>query len=204
MPKQWERDITDGVPILVCESVKDYRSAIKNEVTKEDIVLEVGCHEGTTTRLIAEEGCRIVIGIDTSEFRIKRACELLREGARGPSGPSESDNGVACQFGVDGNDNKGDAGGGAGGIVPASADAYRYHGRLSFFLMDALDISAVMKLLPEGERFSKIFVDVSGNRDLSFLIPLLETYEKVFRPKKFIVKNHRLKKLSLQMSVMSS
>eukprot|EP01061_Rhynchopus_euleeides_P003572 TRINITY_DN12847_c0_g1_i1.p1 TRINITY_DN12847_c0_g1~~TRINITY_DN12847_c0_g1_i1.p1 ORF type:complete len:351 (+),score=122.78 TRINITY_DN12847_c0_g1_i1:53-1054(+) len=64
-----------GQPTLIVEDVADYRAAIGEVVKKGDVVLEVGCHEGVTTRRIAQEvGLEgAVYGIDTSEVCIERA-----------------------------------------------------------------------------------------------------------------------------------
>eukprot|EP01025_Chloroclados_australasicus_P037970 TRINITY_DN38849_c0_g1_i1.p2 TRINITY_DN38849_c0_g1~~TRINITY_DN38849_c0_g1_i1.p2 ORF type:complete len:151 (-),score=1.14 TRINITY_DN38849_c0_g1_i1:57-509(-) len=58
--------------------------------------------------------------------------------------------------------------------------------------IDAFDISSVLAL---GYKFNKIFIDVSGSRDISDLINLIESYEKVFQPDLFVVKSYKLKKL---------
>jgi trans-aconitate methyltransferase len=60
--------------------VKEYRESIAHWVTKDDIVLEIGCEWGTTTTLLATH-CREVIGTDISPEVIARARErhpLLR------------------------------------------------------------------------------------------------------------------------------
>lgn len=52
--------------------VKEYRETIPVWVSEDDIVLEIGCEWGTTTRLIAER-CKEVIGTDISPECIQRA-----------------------------------------------------------------------------------------------------------------------------------
>lgn len=54
--------------------VKEYRETIPVWVNKDDVVLEIGCEWGTTTRLIAEH-CKEVIGTDISPECIRRARE---------------------------------------------------------------------------------------------------------------------------------
>ena len=64
-----------GQATLIVEDVADYRAAISEVVKPGDVVLEVGCHEGITTRRIAQEvGSEgLVYGIDTSNVCIERA-----------------------------------------------------------------------------------------------------------------------------------
>ena len=54
--------------------VKEYRETIPIWVKEDDVVLEIGCEWGTTTRLIAER-CKEVIGTDISPECIQRARE---------------------------------------------------------------------------------------------------------------------------------
>ena len=54
--------------------VKEYRETIPVWVKEDDVVLEIGCEWGTTTRLIAER-CKEVIGTDISPKCIQRARE---------------------------------------------------------------------------------------------------------------------------------
>lgn len=44
----------EGCPIIVTENVIEYRKAVSEYVTSEDVVLEVGCAEGLTTALISQ------------------------------------------------------------------------------------------------------------------------------------------------------
>lgn len=52
--------------------VKEYRDSITMWVEEDDIVLEIGCEWGATTRLIAQH-CKEVIGTDISSDCIERA-----------------------------------------------------------------------------------------------------------------------------------
>ena len=64
-----------GQSVLIVEDVADYRAAIGEVVSEGDCVLEVGCHEGVTTRRVAQvvgEAGRVV-GVDTSDICIERA-----------------------------------------------------------------------------------------------------------------------------------
>ncbi len=55
--------------------VKEYRETIPVWVNEDDVILEIGCEWGTTTRLIAEH-CKEVIGTDISPDCIQRAREM--------------------------------------------------------------------------------------------------------------------------------
>ena len=70
--------------------------------------------------------------------------------------------------------------------------------RLSFAAIDAFDIAAVKELQTSiGANFTVIFVDLSGNRELGTMMPLLDMYEKSFGDscRLFCVKNYKLVKL---------
>ena len=60
-------------------------------------------------------------------------------------------------------------------------------------------------LLSFGVAFNKIFVDISGNRELSTLLPLLEKVERVFPEslQLFVVKNFKLASLLQRSSLLS-
>eukprot|EP01064_Diplonema_japonicum_P000990 TRINITY_DN10651_c0_g1_i2.p1 TRINITY_DN10651_c0_g1~~TRINITY_DN10651_c0_g1_i2.p1 ORF type:complete len:170 (+),score=33.31 TRINITY_DN10651_c0_g1_i2:57-566(+) len=64
-----------GQPTVIVEDVADYRAAIPQVVKEGDCVLEVGCHEGVTTRRIAKEvgPSGRVYGVDTSKVCIERS-----------------------------------------------------------------------------------------------------------------------------------
>lgn len=55
-----------GTTIIVTENVGEYRATIPTCVNKDDVVLEVGCAEGTTTKRLSKH-CKEVIGIDKGE-----------------------------------------------------------------------------------------------------------------------------------------
>eukprot|EP01024_Parvocaulis_polyphysoides_P010628 TRINITY_DN13649_c1_g1_i3.p2 TRINITY_DN13649_c1_g1~~TRINITY_DN13649_c1_g1_i3.p2 ORF type:complete len:156 (-),score=25.02 TRINITY_DN13649_c1_g1_i3:128-595(-) len=63
---------------------------------------------------------------------------------------------------------------------------------VQFFNIDAFDVSKILAL---DLKFNKIFIDISGNRDIGDLINLIDSYEKVFQPELFVVKSYKLKKL---------
>ena len=54
--------------------VKEYRETIPVWVNEDDVVLEIGCEWGTTTRVLAQH-CKEVIGTDVSPECIQRARE---------------------------------------------------------------------------------------------------------------------------------
>jgi hypothetical protein len=55
-------------------NVKEYRATIPVWVNEDDVILEIGCEWGTTTRVLAEH-CKEVIGTDISSECIERAKE---------------------------------------------------------------------------------------------------------------------------------
>jgi tRNA/tmRNA/rRNA uracil-C5-methylase (TrmA/RlmC/RlmD family) len=57
---------------IATRGVKEYRATIPVPVTPDDIILELGCAWGDTTRLLAQH-CRQVIGADISAECIARA-----------------------------------------------------------------------------------------------------------------------------------
>jgi len=65
---------------VATRGVQEYRQTIPVWVTKNDIVLEIGCEWGTTTALIVPF-CKEVIGTDISQACIDRA-KLLHPGIR--------------------------------------------------------------------------------------------------------------------------
>lgn len=54
---QWHN--IDGSPVLVTENVYEYRRCIAEHVGADDVVLEVGCAEGLTTALIAQQAQQV-------------------------------------------------------------------------------------------------------------------------------------------------
>lgn len=58
--------------VVVCETTKEYRAAAVQNTDIEDVCLEVGCHEGITTAIIAAR-CKAVLGIDKSDVTVKAA-----------------------------------------------------------------------------------------------------------------------------------
>jgi len=56
-------------------NVEEYRATIPALVSKDDLILEIGCEWGTTTKILAEY-CDEVIGTDISPECIQRAREM--------------------------------------------------------------------------------------------------------------------------------
>lgn len=67
-----EKQLKLKTKFIGTRNVKEYRETIPVWVNKDDVVLEIGCEWGTTTRVIAQH-CREVIGTDISPECIQRA-----------------------------------------------------------------------------------------------------------------------------------
>ena len=67
-----DRQFRVNTTFVATRGVKEYRESISKWVTKDDVVLEIGCEWGTTTALIAPR-CKEVIGTDISPDCIARA-----------------------------------------------------------------------------------------------------------------------------------
>jgi len=66
---------------------------------------------------------------------------------------------------------------------------------LHFFCADASDKRSVVKCLSNDkykENITVIFIDVSGNRDPGFVLNLMESYDRIFHPRLFVIKNFKL------------
>ncbi|MEE2709611.1 MAG: methyltransferase [Gemmatimonadota bacterium] len=59
---------------IATRGVTEYRESITEWVNVRDVVLEIGCEWGTTTKIIAEH-CKEVVGTDISPDVIQRARE---------------------------------------------------------------------------------------------------------------------------------
>lgn len=132
--------------IIVAGDANEYRATISRCIKDEDIVLEIGCAEGTTTVKLAEH-CSDVVGIDK------------------------------------------------GGSLPKARSRYPW---VRFEQIDGFDIPGIKAL---GKQFTKIYIDISGNRDVSTVIPLIQKHEAVFKPELIVVKNSKLKKLLRKCSI---
>ena len=156
--------------IIVAATEREYRRLVQL-IAPTDCCIELGCHEGVTTHMAAARGCPFVLGVDTSAHNIEKANTSLTEVWRGSNRK--------------------------GGPKAGGTD---FGGALRFLQGDASDIRAVRGAIPDdmisSGRISVILVDVSGSRDPKFLLELIETYDKVFKPSLFIIKSFKLEKLS--------
>ena len=69
-----DRQFKIKTKFIATRGVKEYRASIPEWINERDVVLEIGCEWGTTTKIIAEH-CKEVIGTDISPEVI----ELARE-----------------------------------------------------------------------------------------------------------------------------
>lgn len=61
----------DGIPLIVSEDVRQYREIARQCLKKTDVVIEIGCAGGVTTKVISEY-CADVVGVDLSDRCIAR------------------------------------------------------------------------------------------------------------------------------------
>eukprot|EP00927_Polykrikos_kofoidii_P026756 TRINITY_DN23775_c0_g1_i1.p1 TRINITY_DN23775_c0_g1~~TRINITY_DN23775_c0_g1_i1.p1 ORF type:complete len:311 (+),score=62.30 TRINITY_DN23775_c0_g1_i1:99-1031(+) len=135
--------------VVVCEEVGEYRAAAQQLVHSKDCVLEVGCHVGGTTKVLATTAGHLV-GFDQQSDLV--------------------------------------------------AEARRRRPDIRFEVGDAFDAPRVLALAREQElkRFTKVFVDISGSRDISTVVRLLDIYENTLKPEILVVKSQALKRLLLR------
>lgn len=69
-----ERQFKLNTMFIGTRNVKEYRETIPVWVNENDVVLEIGCEWGPTTRILAQH-CKEVIGTDISPECIQRARE---------------------------------------------------------------------------------------------------------------------------------
>lgn len=70
--------------------------------------------------------------------------------------------------------------------------AKRTHPHIHFEQIDGFDVRRVLEL---GYDFDKVYIDISGCRDIYDVIKMVTTYEVVFNPKIIVVKSTKLKRL---------
>mmetsp|Transcript_31732 Transcript_31732/g.62349 ORF Transcript_31732/g.62349 Transcript_31732/m.62349 type:complete len:245 (+) Transcript_31732:57-791(+) len=141
--------LSNAPQVVVCEEVGEYRSAAVGLVNAKDNVLEVGCHVGGTSKVIAGL-CRKFVGIDRQPDLVAQARKNLPD-----------------------------------------------H---QFEIIDAFDAQKILALAQtmKPARFTKVFVDISGSRELSTVVRLMGVYENALRPDVLIVKSQPLKRLLLR------
>eukprot|EP00404_Azadinium_spinosum_P037708 CAMPEP_0180639262 /NCGR_PEP_ID=MMETSP1037_2-20121125/44868_1 /TAXON_ID=632150 /ORGANISM="Azadinium spinosum, Strain 3D9" /LENGTH=265 /DNA_ID=CAMNT_0022661053 /DNA_START=142 /DNA_END=940 /DNA_ORIENTATION=- len=135
--------------VIVCEEVGEYRDVARTLVGKDDVILEVGCHVGGTTKVLAGV-CRRLVGLDQQPQLVAEARERL----------------PGIQFEI--------------------ADAF-----------DAPRVIALAKSI-RPDRFTKVFIDISGSRDLSTVVRLMDIFENTLRPDMMVVKSQALKRILLR------
>mmetsp|Transcript_131105 Transcript_131105/g.327096 ORF Transcript_131105/g.327096 Transcript_131105/m.327096 type:complete len:257 (+) Transcript_131105:112-882(+) len=135
--------------VIVCEEVSEYRAAAQFLVKPNDNVLEVGCHVGGTTKVLAGL-CQKLIGVDQQADLVAQARIKLPE--------------------------------------------------VQFEILDAFDASKVLALTRQvtPARFHKVFIDISGSRDIATVVRLMDMYENTLKPEVMVVKSQALKRLLLR------
>ena len=136
--------------IIVAKKESSYRKAVIDSINKQDCVLEIGCHVGVTTALVAKLA-KFSYGIDSSEYSINMAKKRHLIGKKSTN--------------------------------------------LLFFCVDAFDQRSVLKHLTGTDasvHVDVILIDISGNREPSLVLRLLESYDRIFSPRLFIIKNFKL------------
>jgi hypothetical protein len=126
--------------IIVTQGVKEYRQTIPHCVTRDDVVLEIGCAWGTTSALLCKHA-KYVVAIDKGQS------------------------------------------------LPAARQTYPH---IHFEQIDGFDVARVRSL---GLAFNKVYIDISGCRELDAVIKMIRMYEAVFAPEIIVVKSTRLKRL---------
>ena len=136
--------------IVIAKKESSYRKAVIDSINEQDCVLEIGCHVGVTTALVAKIA-KLSYGIDSSEYSINMAKKRHLNGKK-----------------------------------PTN---------LLFFCVDAFDQRSVLKHLTGTDasvHVDVILIDISGNREPSLVLRLLESYDRIFSPRLFIIKNFKL------------
>jgi len=135
--------------VVVCEEVSEYRAAAQCLVRPDDWVLEVGCHVGGTTKVLASCTQKL-IGIDQQPDLVAQARQKLPN--------------------------------------------------IRFEILDAFEASKVLALVKDiaPERFKKVFIDISGSRDIATVVRLMDIFENTLRPEHIVVKSQALKRFLLR------
>jgi 2-polyprenyl-3-methyl-5-hydroxy-6-metoxy-1,4-benzoquinol methylase len=132
--------------IIITRGVKEYRQTIVHYVTKEDIVLEIGCAWGTTSAILYKHA-KYVVAIDKGESLVI---------------------------------------------------AKKTYPQIHFEQIDGFNVSQVKKL---GFEFNKIYIDISGCRDIYDVLKMITVYEAVYAPEIIVAKSTKLKKLIIRSTV---
>merc|ERR1712226_756507 len=80
------------------------------------------------------------------------------------------------------------------------AEARKRLPEIHFEIGDAFDAPRVLALAnaQPHKKFNKVFIDISGSRDLGTVVRLLDMYENTLKPDVLIVKSQTLKHLLLR------
>lgn len=135
--------------VVVCEEIGEYRRAALQLVNKEDCALEVGCHVGATTKVIATVA-GYTVGLDQQPQLIAEAKEKSPE--------------------------------------------------IRFENFDGFDSRRLLELARSTPKrsFTKVFVDISGSRDICTVVKMVDMYTNVLKPEIIVVKSQTLKRLLLR------
>ncbi len=76
--------------------------------------------------------------------------------------------------------------------------AVRQHPELELYKIDGFNIREVLAL---GYKFNKIYIDISGCREINTVIKIVRMYEQTFKPELIVVKSSKLKRLVAQCEV---
>lgn len=73
--------------------------------------------------------------------------------------------------------------------------AVKQYPELELYKIDGFNIREVIEL---GYNFNKIYIDISGCREINTVIKIIKMYESAFKPELIVVKSSKLKKLVAQ------
>ncbi len=76
--------------------------------------------------------------------------------------------------------------------------AVKQYPELELYKIDGFNIREVLDL---GYSFNKIYIDISGCREINTVIKIIKMYENAFRPELMVVKSSRLKRFVAQCKV---
>ena len=76
-----------------------------------------------------------------------------------------------------------------GGTLPKAKERYPW---IQFEQIDGFHIGNILAL---GKKFSKIYIDISGNRDLDIVISMIQKHEAALNPEIIVVKSSKLKRI---------
>lgn len=82
-----------------------------------------------------------------------------------------------------------------GDSLPTAIETYPH---IQFEQIDGFDISAILKL---GYKFNKVYIDISGSRELLTVIEIVNKYSAALKPEVIVVKSTRLKRLARSLVV---